>query len=69
MHSDGKVWFSLVHHLFCLNPKPDPQFSSGGLPEPELNPQFSSFWSSSGSEKGLNVNWTVNEDPKGHLLM
>jgi hypothetical protein len=38
--SDGKVQFSLVQRLFCLNPEPDHQFSSGIFLNPEPNPQF-----------------------------
>ena len=36
--SDGQVRFSPVLSLYLPNPKPDPQFSSGDLPEPRTEP-------------------------------
>jgi hypothetical protein len=38
--SDGKVRFSSVQRLFCLNPEPDYWFSSGIFLNPELNSRF-----------------------------
>ena len=38
--SDGKVWFSLVQGLLCLNPELDHWFSSGIFLNLELNPWF-----------------------------
>ena len=35
-----KVWFSLVHGLFCLNPELDHRFGSQILLNLELDPQF-----------------------------
>jgi hypothetical protein len=36
--SDGQVQFSPVLSPYLLNPKLDPQFSSGDLPEPQTEP-------------------------------
>jgi hypothetical protein len=36
--SVGQVRFSPVLSPYLLNPKPDPQFSSGDLPEPRTEP-------------------------------
>ena len=53
--SDGKVWFSSVQSLLCLNPKLDHQFSSGIFLNLELNPRFRFKMVQFGFGKGLNA--------------
>ena len=61
--SDGKVRFSSVQRLFCLNPEPDYWFSSAISLNPELNPWFRFKRVQFRFREG----WTLNRTPNPFL--